>query len=400
MPTAAKSLLQSRWLDQPGEASFRAVADTGVLKVNRESGVINGVSLLTADREATGWCMWIDAKTLSMFAALLEGRKLKAYATHGAWGGDGTLDEVGLWENARLDGAQLRSDFSALTAWRKHHEDEFDTLFELADKAPEEFGASLKFRYTLAWVRKNGEDVPVSCCGWDEDDDCPRFEPAAPADAVRDDFPSVRPVKVMSADFVDEPAGNTGLFRAQVDVSGKGALPPTISAMLTIKDLSARFSANPAHLARAVALSAANESHTLDQIAATITSEEQSAELAALRSGAESAKTEIAALKAIKTTHEADEAKLSAAGFKAEGGKSALDAALAAVTQFKTERDQAKADLATLKAGGALPVRTGEGGEGAAAPAGSGALTGVRRAAAAFSVQIEASGLQKPAAKK
>src|SRR5882672_4080874 len=104
---------------------LREIGDSSqVTAVDAKAGRIAGVSLLTANREASGHGVWIDQKTLETFRDQLNGRRLKAYATHGAWDGDGTLDEVGYWESVRIDGIQLREDFQALDAWRKHEEAE------------------------------------------------------------------------------------------------------------------------------------------------------------------------------------------------------------------------------------------------------------------------------------
>lgn len=196
----------------PHRISFRAGSATPAA-VNAEAGTISRVSLITADREAGGHGVWIDARTLETFSALLEKRRFKAYATHG-WG-DGTLNEVGYWENVAIDGKNLRADFSALTAWKTHHRDEFDTLFELAAKMPAEFGASLSFRFQLAWVAADARETPTvrkyrysSDRGYEA-----YFDPVAPTGALRAS-PSVRAIEVYSADFVDVPAANTGLFSA------------------------------------------------------------------------------------------------------------------------------------------------------------------------------------------
>jgi hypothetical protein len=380
MPVAAfKSPLHARLMARPGQARFRAVDSTDQVAVDLPRGLINGVSLLTANREALGWSMWVDAQTVALFATLLKGRKLKGYATHGAWDSDGTLDEVGLWLNARVEGDNLRADFSALDAWREFSKAEFATLFELATKAPDEFGASLRFAYTLAWVRQNGEDVPTAMCGWNCEDDCPMFDPSAPADAVRSDFPSVRPVKVMSADFVDEPAANEGLFHAgPVDAPANG-IPPVSTppaSLMDIKTLKAEFGSKPIQLARAVDLFSANDKLTVAELRATIQTEEQSAELSTLRTEhgslkADLGKVEKAGFKAAGDKSAVDvllsehatfkardaglttaEAALKTAGFEAKEGKTALELALAALSK-------ARADIATLRAGGTPAVDTG-----------------------------------------
>lgn len=204
MPISQKSFIDPHRIQLRTESqSKRAGA------VDLKTGRIFGVSLLTADREATGWGLWIDSATLVSFHALLAGRRLKAYATHGVPGLDGTLDEVGFWDGVRIDGLNLREDFTALDAWRRHAPAEFDTLFELAEKLPGEFGASLSFSYKPVWVLRDGTEVPTQrkfSIGGEV-----IYAPPAPSSAVRA-MPSVRALDVYSADFVDDPAANTGLF--------------------------------------------------------------------------------------------------------------------------------------------------------------------------------------------
>jgi hypothetical protein len=205
--------------------------------VDASAGVIKGVALITADREASGHGVWIDAKTVQQFADLLAGRKLKAYATHDNAGLDGTLDEVGYWQDARVDGAVLRADFIALDAWKKFYPGEYATLFELADKLPAEFGASLTFSLTLAWVMPDGSEV-VTQRGIEYNDNGAEyaFNPPMPEGAVRA-MPSVRPNEIYSADFVNEPAANDGLFQAKHGI--KPAETPAAAPVKTEPDADA-----------------------------------------------------------------------------------------------------------------------------------------------------------------
>lgn len=413
LPPASRSAFQNRLLAKPGIACFRATESEAKLKVDREAGTISDVALITAGREATGWRMWIDDRTVALFSELLQGRKLKAYATHGKWGGDGTLDEVGLWSEPRIDGPSLRANFKALAAWRKHSEDEFDTLFELATEAPAEFGASLNLRYKLAWVRKNGEDVATKIARWNWQEDKPVYEPAAPADAVRFDMPSVRPYKVMSADFVDTPAATDGLFReGDIDApanddSPANSNPPVPSSLMNLNDIVAKFGEKPDRLARAVKFHAANPEAKLETLEAHLRSEDDATELAQLRAAGVTAAAEFkkietagfkaaadkspidvllaehAALKIKATAHDAAEAALKAAGFEPKDGKSATEIALAA-------QKKSAADIAALRNGGTPPVDTGAGrDEGAGKPA----LKGIARYEAGLRAKMEP---QKP----
>ena len=326
----------------PHRLRFRATSEATPPTVDFAKGVINRVSLMTANREAAGHGVWIDQQSLTSFQKILEGRRFKSYVAHG-WG-DQTLAEPGYWEASTIDGANLRANFVALDAWRKHSPDKFDTLFELADKLPGEFGVSLSFRMALAWVRADGTEIPTriryrDLGDWDYEK---FFDPAAPADAVRTDMPSVRAVEVYSADFVDDPAANDGLFRsAPVDVSALSNSPAT--TMLTTKQIHERFSANPAHVARAIALSVANDKLSLDEIALAIAREDETAERDSLK------------LSVKKLTEEAT-------AFKGQ-----LDAKDAELAQLKADLAKQQADFAALKKLGTGHVPTGEpGAEGGA----------------------------------
>lgn len=324
----------------PYRVSFRVSGHAPArFAVDPACGVLSGVSLMTADREAAGHGVWIDAQSLASVQKLIEGRRLKAYVTH-AWG-DSTLDEPGYWANSAIDGLHLRADFTALDAWRKHQPAAFDTLFELAAKLPDEFGVSLTFRMDLVWVRRDGTEVPTriryrNTGDWEYER---YYDPAAPADAVRGDMPSCRATAVYSADFVDTPAANDALFRAAppVDAPATHNSPPMIST----KDLHARFGTTPDQLARAIALSVGDESLTLDQISTRLAAEDQEKELKSLRADKaafaeketkfaadlKAKDDELAKLRATITAHEA-----TIAGFRKGpvGGSDPIDTGAAA----------------------------------------------------------------------
>lgn len=322
----------------PHRLQFRAASPgTKLGAVDAANGTIAGVSIITANREAAGWGMWVDEKTVSGFHALLSGRRLKAYATHGSWGKDGTLDEIGYWDAPVIDGLHLRQNFTALAAWKKHHADEYDTLFELAEKLPGEFGASISFRFALAWVMGDGSELPtvrkwryLPDEGYEE-----YFDPAMPVGALRTS-PSVRPLEVYSADFVDQPAANDGLFRAAPQSAPVDAPANVISPAMNIQDINARFGAKPAHVARAVALLSVNAKLTLDEVAAKIEGEDNTAEFKRLQE---------------ENTRLVEGAQNHAAALKAKDG----------------EIEKLKSDLAALQKGGTSPVPLGNnGGEGGA----------------------------------
>jgi hypothetical protein len=220
----------------PQRLSLRS-ATSSASRVDAAAGTISRVSLITGDREAGGHGLWIDRKSLETFQALLTDRRLKAYATHGTWSKDGTLDEIGYWQASALEGNQLFADFVALTSWKTHARPEYDTLFELAEKLPSEFGVSLSFKFATVWVMPGGAEIATrrkfSAIG------DAVYDPPAPVGALRA-LPSVRAVEIYSADFVDQPAANAGLFRSE---SG-GAIEPS-SREAEIARLSAERDALP-----------------------------------------------------------------------------------------------------------------------------------------------------------
>lgn len=158
--------------------------------VDAQAGTIKGVSIATAGVTAEGHHMtivdendtvlevreWVtDADTLSTMldAILAIGEPLKAKLEHGS----GLSEIVGTFDNFRIDGAHLRADFEAIqTAAGAEH------LLNLAAKVSKQFGVSVTAK--LNRVKAGAVDL-------------------------------MRAVKVMSADFVDSPAINAGLFSSK-----------------------------------------------------------------------------------------------------------------------------------------------------------------------------------------
>ncbi len=155
--------------------------------VDLGAGTIKGVSIATAGVTAEGHEMlivdendnvlesreWVtDADTLqSMLDAIQSiGEPLKAKLEHGS----GLTEIVGTFDNFRIEGNHLRADFEAIqSAYGVQH------LLNLAMKVSKQFGVSVTAQ--LNRVKAGAVDL-------------------------------MRAVKVMSADFVDSPAINAGLF--------------------------------------------------------------------------------------------------------------------------------------------------------------------------------------------
>lgn len=293
----------------PRYVAFRAALDPAA-QVDAATGTIKSVAVLTANLQPRGWAMWCDERTLdTMLAVASAAGPLKSYLTHGeAPYEDRQGEEIGLFSAYRRDGTVLRADFAALDAFRKHDADDFDRLFELAVKAPAQFGVSPIFEYTLAWVRLDGSEVPTALASWrwdaEAEDYRPVWEPAAPADA-RTPLPSCRVTAMLSVDFTDMPATNPGLFSAHapapaVDASRKSNLPPAVSTATPAtmhKQLFAKFRSAPAQLARAIELHESDEKASFDSIIATVEREGTAAEIATLRTDLGKREGEIATLR-------------------------------------------------------------------------------------------------------
>ena len=167
--------------------------------INREAGTMAGVSLISVG-EALGHGAYVDEDSIDTALASLNqmGGGLPAYITHrGALFDDRLTREIGMFSGFRVEGEQLKADFTAFDSFKEDESRKFNRLFEMAEKMPERFGLSIVFSAVMAWATADG-DVPGSM----ERPETAQFE-----------FPSVRVLEVNSADFVDTPAANQrGLF--------------------------------------------------------------------------------------------------------------------------------------------------------------------------------------------
>ena len=177
---------------------FSAIAP-GKGAIDREAGVMAGVSLISVG-EALGHGAYVDEDSIDTALAALNqmGGGLPAYITHrGALFDDRLTREIGMFTGFRVEGEQLKADFSAFDSFKEDESRKFNRLFEMAEKMPERFGLSIVFSAAMSWATPAG-DVPGSM--------------DRPEDAMFE-YPSVRVLEVNSADFVDTPAANQrGLF--------------------------------------------------------------------------------------------------------------------------------------------------------------------------------------------
>jgi len=188
-----------------GAESFSAIClEARAGRVDVEAGTIDDVSIISAG-EAKGHRMMISTKTLESAITLLLGKTLPAYLSHEGATGDRLLTEAGYFSRFFRDGDQIRAGrFTALESFKKYDKEKFERLFEIAAVAPESFGVSIVFEGQLFWEMKDGSEESIEL-GYE-----------APENA-RFDFPTVRPLKITSADFVDSPAANGALFNSMGD---------------------------------------------------------------------------------------------------------------------------------------------------------------------------------------
>jgi hypothetical protein len=177
--------------------------------VDAERGLISDISIISAG-EAKGHHMMISTKTLDSAITLLLGKTLPAYLSHNGATGDRLLTEAGYFTQFYRDGDQIRAGkFVALESFKKYEREKYDRLFEIAAVAPQSFGVSIVFEGQLFWEMKDGSEESIEL-GYEAPENA-RFE-----------YPTVRPLKITSADFVDSPAANGALFNAKGDKSLKG----------------------------------------------------------------------------------------------------------------------------------------------------------------------------------
>jgi len=170
-------------------------------KVDAENGVIYGVSVISTP-EAKGHGIKIDAASIASFHEVTKEKQIKAFYTHDD---NEALDAIGFWENFEIieDGefTKLQADFVALDAWKKHHTHLYDSLFEMAEKAPESFGVSAEFSGKAIYYSEDGEEIDFK---HGEDDDKEIY---------------ARALEVSAFSIVAQPAANpTGLFSEPIEV--------------------------------------------------------------------------------------------------------------------------------------------------------------------------------------
>ena len=164
-------------------------------QVDVEAGLIENVSLIQAG-VASGHSMRIDQRSLETAIAAM-GDNLPAFITHdGALDSDRILQQVGAFSDFHLEAGKLRATFRAFESFRLDESNRFNRLFDIAGEMPDAFGVSLVFDADLVWIDYDGRE-------WS-------FEEKP--EGINAEFPSVRFLNISSADFVETPAANDGLF--------------------------------------------------------------------------------------------------------------------------------------------------------------------------------------------
>ena len=240
------------------------------------------VSIITGGVEALGHGLFVDEGSISGLMGLLMGKTLPGYLTHdGAMFGDRLTNEIGLFSGFYRDGLKVKAaQFSFLNSFIKHSAGAYETLMELADKVPDQFGLSVVFSGEAVWACEDGSEVSAEL---------------AKPDNCNAEYPSIRFSSVESADFVKSPAANPAGLLARIDERAE-SMADTISLSKHSEALEA------AKLEVTSALSATHKA-ALDKLAAD--------HVAALAAKDEAHKTVTAALAekevellAAKTAHE------------------------------------------------------------------------------------------------
>jgi hypothetical protein len=166
-------------------------------RVDREAGVLRGVSVITAGVEAKGHGIWIDQTSLEMVKASAETYVdgLQVKSDHGS--GFGEIE--GVLRDFVIDGNQLRADFHLIKSG-----EEYERICEMAEMMPSSFGLSIEF---------SGVSEEI------------------------DDYRYARPVEIYAVALVDQPAANpTGLFQA---MSEPATAPVEVPAEAPVEEIKA-----------------------------------------------------------------------------------------------------------------------------------------------------------------
>lgn len=166
-------------------------------KIDRENGIIYGVSVITANREAKGHELYVDETTIDQVVNL--GKKtgdvgLKARFDHPSACGGSMGTAIGRFKDFRKQGEKAIADLHLLDAASKSPNGNYkDYILELAEEDPGAFSTSIVFIPSDHY-----EPTEKETKGLSEND--PFL------------FPHTRIESLTHCDVVDEGAANDGLF--------------------------------------------------------------------------------------------------------------------------------------------------------------------------------------------
>jgi hypothetical protein len=168
----------------------------GIGSVDKDNGIIYGVSVITGNREASGHEMYVDDVMVDQVVehgnANQQGLKARFDHPNPCGGSMGTV--VGRFKNFRRDGLQARADLYLLASAADSPNGDYRTyILNLAEEDPNAFATSIVFRQGEV-EEFSKEDYPHLS------DNDPFF------------FPHARIKSLTHCDVVDEGAANDGLF--------------------------------------------------------------------------------------------------------------------------------------------------------------------------------------------
>ena len=178
------------------------------VKVDRDNGIIRGVSVFQAGVEASGHGVMGDIKTVDQLVRLGNSKPngIKSRLGHPGFSEDGTAKQLGQFRNFRknTDETRLLGDIKFLDSARKSpafSTDVVEYMMSMAEEAPTQFGASIVFLGKPVEIGEDGNEYQVNRMP-------DGIEPTT-------EFPVIRIREFRAADFVDSPAANrSGLFMA------------------------------------------------------------------------------------------------------------------------------------------------------------------------------------------
>lgn len=349
---------------KPATAQRLHFAVPGTFAVDRAKGTLTGLSLITANREAKGHGLYIDAETLATGAAVVAARggRLKGAIRHGSYaeymdtGMDRVMDFPGWFSAIAIKGEQLVAGlFEFYDTFKADNAAAYNRLIEMAEKTPDLFGISIEVWGYAVYVATDGKEFGQRPEG---------------VELKYDGLPALRITDLSYAAFVDEPAANSGLFAqlsralgvkfggkppaavapaelvaavtawaaghekentVRVSASSEPTpLPPTNSALSTmqiIATLKAKYGTDPKKFAAAMLIVGTTPAEKL----ATLTVEAVDAELGA------------ADLSTLRAEHTQLTADLAAAKAKITELTTAVATATAATTSLQAKYDRFKA---------------------------------------------------------